>query len=85
MAKQIITTQELLEFTEVYSPSINYLGDELLPNNTYSNVQFAWESITGNDMLPVMAEVSALDAEAPIRSRVDSKKFNQEVIYIIEN
>lgn len=80
--KQVITTQELLQFTENFVPAIKYLGDELLPNKFYDNVQFAWESIKGTDVLPVMAEVSALDAEAPIRSRVDAKRFEEEVLYI---
>lgn len=79
---QVITTQELKKFSEVYKPSINYLGDELLPNKNYSNIKFAWEVLKGNDLLPVMAEVSALDAEAPIRSRYDAKRFEESVLYI---
>lgn len=79
---QVITTQELKQFSEVYKPSINYLGDELLPNQNYSNIKFAWEVLKGNDLLPVMAEVSALDAEAPIRSRYDAKRFEESVLYI---
>lgn len=79
---QVITTQELKQFTEVYNPQINYLGDELLPNKTYSNIKFAWEVLKGNDLLPVMAEVSALDAEAPIRSRYDAKRFEESVLFI---
>jgi hypothetical protein len=80
--KTTLSTLELSQFTQAYKPQINYLGDELLPNQFYDSVQFAWEMIRGKDALPVMAEVSALDAEAPIRQRNDAERFEEEALYI---
>lgn len=80
--RNVISTEELKEFGENYKPELNYLGDILFPNQKYSSVQFAWSSVSGKDTLPVMAEVSALDAEAPIRQRPDAKVITAEALLI---
>lgn len=80
--KNVIETKELQGFGEAYKPELNYLGDVLFPNEKFDSVQFAWESISGKDLLPVMADVSALDAEAPIRQRPDAKIITAEALLI---
>lgn len=80
--RNVITTEELKGFGEQYKPELNYLGDILFPNEKFDSFQFAWASISGKDALPVMAEVSALDAEAPIRQRPDAKVITAESLLI---
>lgn len=80
--KHILETQELEDFSQAYKPELNYLGDILFPNRKYDSFQFAWEIIAGKDLLPVAAEVSALDAEAPIRQRPDAKRITAETMLI---
>lgn len=82
MPRSIIKVEELQNFSPVNLPKTEYLGDILFPDNKYQNVKFAWLQVTGKSLLPVIANVSALDAEAPIRQRPDVKEITAEALLI---
>lgn len=80
--KYVIKTEELEQFSNEFDVDMEYLGDVLFPNAQYDSVQFAWERVASKDALPLMAPVSALDAEAPISARPDSKRVTAEALFI---
>ncbi|MFS7238149.1 major capsid protein [Carnobacterium divergens] len=75
---EIITPQELITFTNELQTT-DYLGETLFPSVKVPS--FSFRDIRTGNSVPVVASVSALDAEAEIASR-EGRMTDMELAYI---
>lgn len=81
---KLIKSKDLLDFSQNFSVSRNYLGDRLFPDIKTQNMQAEFYRLSDQRMLPTMAMVHALDTEAHIGQRPTMEKVELEKMLIKE-
>ena len=63
---KLVEPKDLLDFSQNLSVTRSYLGDTLFPDTKTQNFKAEFYRLADSRMLPTMAPVHALDAEAHI-------------------
>lgn len=81
---KLVEPKDLLDFSQNFSVTRSYLGDTLFPDTKTQNFKAEFYRLADSRMLPTMAPVHALDAEAHIGQRPALEKVTLEKMLIKE-
>jgi hypothetical protein len=81
---ELIKPKDLLDFSQSFSVTRNYLGDRIFPDNKTPNLNAEFYRLSDQRMLPTMALVHAFDSEAHIGTRPTAEKVKLEKMFIKE-
>lgn len=80
----LINPKDLIDFSQHFSITRNYLGDKLFPDQKTQNLKAEFLRLTDGLMLPTMALVHGFDTEAHIGQRPTAEKVQLEKMFIKE-
>lgn len=80
----MVTRNDLLDFSQNFVVTRNYLGDSLFPDTKTQNMKAEFYRLSDQRQLPTMAMVHALDSEAHIGQRPTMEKVELEKMLIKE-
>lgn len=81
---KLIDPKDLLDFSQNFSVTRNYLGDSLFPDQKTEHLKAEFLRLTDGLLLPTMAQVHAFDTETHIGQRPTAEKVRLEKMYIKE-
>ena len=81
---KLIDPKDLLDFSQNFSVTRNYLGDRIFPDMKTQHMKAEFFRLTDSLNLPTMAQVHALDTEAHIGRRPTAEKVKLEKMLIKE-
>ena len=79
---EMIDQRDLIDFSQKYDISRNYLGETLFPNRKTNNIEAEYMRLEENGNLPTVAMVHAYDTEAAIGERIPITKMSIESLLI---
>ena len=82
--EEIISPKDLLDFSQNFSITRKYLGDQLFPDAKTPNLKAEFYRLSDQRRLPTMALVHAFDSEAHIGTRPTLEKVKLEKMLIKE-
>ena len=82
--EEIVSPKDLLDFSQNFSVTRNYLGDTLFPDTKTQNWKAEFYRLSDQRRLPTMALVHAFDTEAHIGARPTFEKVKMEKMLIKE-
>lgn len=80
----MVEAKDLLDFSQNFAVTRSYLGDTLFPDTKTQNMKAEFYRLSDQRMLPTMAMVHSLDAEAHIGQRPTMEKVELEKMLIKE-
>ena len=80
----MVDSQDLLDFSQNFQVTRNYVGSRLFPDQKTQYLQAEYTRMMKNGTLPQIAEVHAFDTEAKIGERVSFERVNVEKLLIKE-
>lgn len=80
----LVTERELLDFSQHFAVSRNYMGSALFPDRKTQYIEQEYTRFVANGNLPAVAKVHAWDTEAAIGSRIPFEKVSVEELLIKE-
>ena len=81
---KMVEAKDLLDFSQAFSVTRDYLGDKIFPDMKTQNMRAEFYRLSDQRMLPTMAMVHALDTEAHIGQRPTMEKVELEKMLIKE-
>ena len=82
--EELVKPKDLLDFSQSFSITRNYLGDQLFPDNKTPNLKAEFYRLSDQRRLPTMALVHGFNTEAHIGVRPTFEKVKLEKMLIKE-
>ena len=80
----LIDNRELLDFSQNFNVTRNYIGSTLFPDRKTQYIEAEYTRLTMNGNLPMIAMVHSFDTEAHVGSRIPFEKAINEELLIKE-